>query len=280
MHVNEPGLASFYMEKWLLSADGPAIQTPTSSLFPVVKDGVALMLKIIKSESDEQNSCTALQHYNGQGAVKVFERADEAFVMQRADPGKTLVVYRQEYGDAEATGVVAEVLARLHGVSAPIIASDLPPLQILQGSLATTLKSEQRVLSQAMLMYAEALFEKLIASTRYQVVLHGDLHHENVLFDSKGGWLAIDPKGFIGDPIYDCAALFKNPLHDESIMDKQNIFARAQIFQDQLGYPSERILEWAFVHCVLSVIWSLQDGVETGPALPVAETLFKTLRNS
>lgn len=280
MTHSEPGSASFYMGKWLLTPAGNAIQTATSSLFPVVRDGVPLMLKIIRQEGDEQNSCAALQHYNGQGAVKVFERTEDAFVMQRLASGRTLVDFRKESGDAETTEILADVVSNLHSASASTAGSNLPPLRVLREAFSTTNKINQNVLSRPMLMLAEAMFDKLIASTSHQLVLHSDLHHENVMFDSNDGWLAIDPKGFIGDPIYDCAALFKNPLHDDEIASEACIFSRAAIMHRRLGYPSDRILEWAYVHCVLSVIWSLQDGMPTGPALPVAVTLFGKLRHS
>lgn len=272
------GLAKSYMRKWRLIPDGQVIQTPTSSLFPAVRGGEPLMLKIIKEDGDEQNSCTALRHYHGRGAVKVFEHTDDAFVMQRAAAGSTLVAFRQEHGDAKATDIVADVLTKLHGAAVPKTLPNLPKLNVLRSAFAAVQEIDQPVLSQPLLAFAEALFDKLIASSGLQTVLHGDLHHENVLFDLDCGWLAIDPKGFIGDPIYDCSALFKNPLNDQEVADERCILSRVKILQARLGYPFERILEWAFVHCVLSVIWSLQDGMPVGPALPVALMLFEILQ--
>jgi streptomycin 6-kinase len=46
---------------------------------------------------------------------------------------------------------------------------------------------------------AAALFAKLCASRRHVRLLHGDLHHFNVLFDSTAGWVAIDPWGQMGE---------------------------------------------------------------------------------
>ena len=42
-------------------------------------------------------------------------------------------------------------------------------------------------------------------------LVHGDLHHHNVL-RSKRGWLAIDPKPMLGEPEYDVASFLWNPL--------------------------------------------------------------------
>jgi aminoglycoside/hydroxyurea antibiotic resistance kinase len=43
-------------------------------------------------------------------------------------------------------------------------------------------------------------------------VLHGDLHHGNVLDFGLRGWLAIDPKGLLGERGFDFANIFTNPI--------------------------------------------------------------------
>jgi streptomycin 6-kinase len=39
-----------------------------------------------------------------------------------------------------------------------------------------------------------------------------DLHHYNVLSDSGRGWLAIDPKGLVGEVEYEVGAAIRNPI--------------------------------------------------------------------
>jgi streptomycin 6-kinase len=39
----------------------------------------------------------------------------------------------------------------------------------------------------------------LLAAPREITVLHGDIHHDNILHFGERGWLAIDPKGLIGE---------------------------------------------------------------------------------
>jgi streptomycin 6-kinase len=53
----------------------------------------------------------------------------------------------------------------------------------------------------------------LLASQREVAVLHGDIHHGNILDFAERGWLAIDPKGHAGDRAFDYANLFCNPDH-------------------------------------------------------------------
>jgi streptomycin 6-kinase len=58
---------------------------------------------------------------------------------------------------------------------------------------------------------AESLFRELIASSESPVLLHGDLHHFNILSARRQPWLAIDPKGVAGEPAYEPGALLRNP---------------------------------------------------------------------
>ena len=53
-------------------------------------------------------------------------------------------------------------------------------------------------------------------------LLHGDLHHQNVMRTRRHGlptWVAIDPQGLWGDPAYEVANLFGNPLGHPFVTD-------------------------------------------------------------
>ena len=41
----------------------------------------------------------------------------------------------------------------------------------------------------------QQMYSELCSSQKGTRLLHGDLQHYNILFDSACGWLAIDPKG-------------------------------------------------------------------------------------
>ena len=58
---------------------------------------------------------------------------------------------------------------------------------------------------------ADALRAELLSSIDQRVVLHGDLHHFNILRCDRGGWLAIDPKGLVGDRYFDVCQFLLNP---------------------------------------------------------------------
>jgi streptomycin 6-kinase len=101
----------------------------------------------------------------------------------------------------------------------------------------------------------------LCASQRDRRLLHGDLHHGNVLFDADRGWLAIDPKGVLGETEFEIGAVLLNPIaHPELFASQECARRRVTTFEKALKLDGKRILRWAFARAVLSAIWTMEDG--------------------
>jgi streptomycin 6-kinase len=94
------------------------------------------------------------------------------------------------------------------------------------------------------------------------VPLHGDFHHDNVV-GSRRGWLAIDPKGVLGDRHYDVSNIFRNPNGaGELAQQPDRIDGLADLFTARLGLDRKRTLQWATAHCALSECWNREQGDE------------------
>jgi streptomycin 6-kinase len=125
---------------------------------------------------------------------------------------------------------------------------------------------------------AEQLFAELIASSAEPVLVHGYLHHENVLSSARAGWLAIDPKGVAAEPAYETAALLRNPRsklqqHPEL---EQILLRRILVLSEALHIDPHRIHQWGLAQTVLSAVWSAADeGRGWEHAIGVAEALDK-----
>lgn len=123
---------------------------------------------------------------------------------------------------------------------------------------------------------AATVYRELCDSSPGDVVLHGDLHHANVLAATRRPWLAIDPHGHVGDPGYDTGQLLYNPL--DSGADLTALAPRrVEQLADALGIPVERVRAWGFAVCVLSEVWSAGDGEIDGVPLAVADRLATDL---
>jgi streptomycin 6-kinase len=111
---------------------------------------------------------------------------------------------------------------------------------------------------------AESTFTELNASAATDVILHGDLHHENILSSAKGEWLAIDPKGISGDPGYEVGSFMLNQLPMKAADEKTSeiLDQRLAIFSDELQISRDRLARWSFCHAVLSAVWDFEEGAD------------------
>ena len=113
------------------------------------------------------------------------------------------------------------------------------------------------------LQKARKLRDELLQTSKPDVLLHGDLHHDNTL-QNGDDWLVIDPKGVMGEPAYEVAAFIRNPMPELlNHADASTIIHnRITCFAELLELPSERIIDWCFVQAVLAWVWALEDGCD------------------
>jgi streptomycin 6-kinase len=108
---------------------------------------------------------------------------------------------------------------------------------------------------------AEEAFKQIERNAPDVVVLHGDLHHENILLDDQSGWTAIDPKGVIGPPCLEVGRFLQNQLPSGLAAERLNeiVRERVQILSAELGYSRETVAASGLVDCVLSHCWGFED---------------------
>ncbi len=121
---------------------------------------------------------------------------------------------------------------------------------------------------------AAGVYAELCDSMGELAVLHGDLHHENML-RSGHGWLAIDPKGVVGEREYDTGALLRNPYPE--LLDRphptRTLKRRADQLAEALQLDRARIAAWAWVQAALAAAWAVEDGDDPAYWLACAELL-------
>jgi streptomycin 6-kinase len=112
-----------------------------------------------------------------------------------------------------------------------------------------------------LVIMAERLFNELLANMEPSVVLHGDLQHYNLLAAERQPWLAIDPKGVVGEPAYEVGALLRNPSpHVYQWPDlERTLERRVDQLSEELGFSKERIKGWGIAQAVLSAWWTYED---------------------
>lgn len=112
--------------------------------------------------------------------------------------------------------------------------------------------------------------QKLLQDMQQITVLHGDIHHQNILDFGSAGWLAIDPKGLLGNPYYDYANIFCNP--DEEIATSPGRLERqAHVISEKASLDYHRLLQWIFAYAGLSAAWHFEEDSSADLALKVAD---------
>jgi len=250
-----------YIRRWGLVPDAEPILTTTSYLLPVSYRGQPAMLKLAMCE-EERRGNAVMAWWNGDGAARVFARCDDAIVMERANSGSSLVDLSRTGRDDDAVRIACAVLSRLHSHNAlqrpsvvslgawfePLTAASWPAGNLLRLSAAVA---------------KDLLSEPLMD----EVILHGDLHHGNILHFGERGWLAIDPKGLLGDRVFDYANLLCNPSHQIAV---DRFSQRVAILVDAAGIDRRRLLQWTLAWSGLSALWMMEDGLSPETRLCIA----------
>ena len=110
---------------------------------------------------------------------------------------------------------------------------------------------------------AGRFFEELNSAGR-PLLLHGDLHHWNILSATREPYLVIDPKGIIGNSGYEVSTFLIN--HSNWLRDKKDhqekLDVAIQRFSEALSVPTVGIRKWTFAQTVLSAWWTFEEGSE------------------
>ena len=269
-----PELLAEYERRWSLTLGPPFEPLPYHYVAPGVRaDGTDVVLKLGVPHDEFGCQVEALRRYDGQGMVRLLEAEPDcgALLMERLQPGTMLT----QVDDERATEIAAEVMRELwrplpNPQSFPTVAEWAAGIADLRAGFdGGTGPLPRRLVEQA-----EGLFAELLSSQAEPVLLHGDLHHENILL-SERGWLAIDPKGVIGEAAYEIGALLRNPM--PRVVEWPDLpriqSRRVDQFADLLGFDRQRIIGWGIAQAVLSACWSVTDGGDWQPAMAVAEAL-------
>ncbi len=237
-----------YAQEWGLSDQRPLTSTTTSWLYLVTYQGKPAVLKVLTplGALDEKLGAPALQRWSGEGAVRLYRFDEGAHLLEYVE-GPTLA----EVGDREADLILVDLVARLHsqGQRPPV---ELTPLQEYSGSLFQRGGADPEFTEGARV--ARALLE----SSTESFLLHGDLHHDNVLRHPDRGWLVLDPKGVRGERAFDLANWFYNP---QGRPTEERLRAQLERFSNGLEIDRTRLLDWVYAYGCLSLSWCLDDGV-------------------
>ena len=248
--------------EWALVHLGPPFPESRASLVIPTRrqDGVPLVLKFAPAPEWVTDEAHALAYWEGRGAVRL-EAANlpqGALLLERAVPGTPLAALCPD-DDRAATMAAADDVLQLR-FRGGAFESALPTLaswtEILASVASSPAVPELRVACET----ASLLAADLLANAA-NCVLHGDLHHHNLVRAERAPWLAIDPKGLQGPPEAEPAALLRNPR--AFVLSHANptalLLDRLDILAERLGDDPRRLAGWGYVLAVLAASWAFED---------------------
>jgi streptomycin 6-kinase len=278
-----PRMLAVVLQDWELTVEQPLPMSFHWVASVRRAGGAPAVLKLgVPGLPDVADEVTALRHFDGVGAVRLLahDAGHGAVLLEKAVPGTAASAVPADR-DLVATAALITVMRRLHRPAADDVA--LPDL------VARNRRSFVDHLARypgdgpfprLLVTRAMSVLTELAEAPAQRVVLHGDLHHDNVLRADREPWLAIDPHGVVGDPGAEVGAMLYNP--DPAHRDPALVAlvpARVEQLADGLGLPIERVVAWGFVQAVLSAVWTAeQRGAATTRALDVALALEPRLR--
>ncbi|MFE1245067.1 aminoglycoside phosphotransferase family protein [Fictibacillus sp. NPDC058756] len=245
-----------YEQKWELSIHD-SFDLSFNFVAPATrKNGEEVVLKAVLSDKEFRAELEVLKLMKGKGMVKLLEYDLDLGVMilERLRPGHTLA----EIKDDEEAAYIASQIMKTLWVAAPKN-SNMETVVDRENSLKRIARHPNGFgpIAKEKIDEALKLFEQLNREINQPYLLHGDLHHYNILKNGDS-WTVIDPKGLIGDREYDVIQYLLNKLPETNV--KETIEKRINIFVKELDLDKERVLLRGFSHAVLSTCWTIEDG--------------------
>ena len=265
--------------RWSLEVGPPLVPLYYNFVAPAARaDGARLILKICFPDEEAATEREALRLFEGRGAACLFDADAErsALLLERLEPGTKL----SELCETDDEGATSYAVAVMRGLRRPAPdAHDFPSVadwgrgfnrhRARHGGTSGPLPS--RLFDEA-----ESLFRELDGSAAEAVLLHGDLHQGNIVAARREPWLAIDPKGIVGEPAYEVGALLRNPI--DRILGWPNLprvlGRRVRQLSEEMGFERERVRGWGVSQAMLAAVWSCEeDGRDYAEWVACAEAI-------
>jgi len=282
-----PRLIDEYAERWSLRIEKPLALSYNYVAAATRADGTPAIFKcgVVADNSTIRAEIAALQHWNGDGAVLVLEAdgPNGVMLLERLVPGQEIV----ELDDRESTRIAAGLMRRLWKAPPSGGFPTVTDWGEAFGKLRARHDGTTGPLPADLFERGEALYGELVATQRDPILLHGDLHHFNILSAQREPWLIIDPHGVIGEPAFEVGPWLRNTVGSPNgphahlyLLNQPNarsvLDRRLNDFAELLGIERDRLRDWGIAFSMLSACWSNESGHRAGweQAVGVAEHLL------
>ena len=247
-----PRLVEECAAQWELALGPPFPYAYASLAAPArLPDGGEAVLKICFPHRESEHEGDALQLWAGNGAVRLLahDRERWALLIERCRPGTAL----REVDEGSALDVLAGLLPRLWVPAGEPFRSLAEEAAGWAASLEASWERAGRPFERELLDAALAALAELPSSQGERVLLHQDLHADNVLRAEREPWLVIDPKPLVGEREFSLAPIVRSFELGHS---KHGVRRRLDRLSAELGLDRERARGWAIAQ---TIAWSFDS---------------------
>ena len=234
---------------WRLSQLRPFSNLTHHYVLSGLRDKVPIVLKLGPDPSGLEREARSLKAFKEYGAVAVIDDRPGALLLEQCVPGISL---SQHLSSVSALGIACDVAKRLHQAPLPS-KGDFSHISDWINVLDSPSKLPQPHQSTA-----RKLKNRLLKKTTSPVLLHGDLHRGNILYQGNK-WRVIDPKGLIGPPVHEIW-----PFIEDADTELQPVAYAFQLSFDEVA-------QWYYIHLVLAARWGLEHDLDATRFLTLAE---------
>jgi streptomycin 6-kinase len=245
-----PDLVAECVEEWGLRLGAPyeagaAGYTVRADL----PDGTPAVLKVIYPHREAEHEGEALRVWEGDGAIRLlaYDEVRWSMLIERCEPGTLLAEADPELALDVLIGVLPRLWKPVGEPFRPLADEALWWIDYLPAEWERAGKPFDRELLDA----AIARLRELAGSQGEQVLLHQDLHGDNVLAAQREEWLVIDPKPLVGEREFAVAPIVRDPELGHS---RRDVLHRLDRLTSELGLDRDRARGWTIGQ---TIAWSL-----------------------
>jgi streptomycin 6-kinase len=215
----------------------------------VTADGDEVVLKVQTPHRESEHEAAALELWDGDGAVRLLAHDPErhALLLERCVPATPLASVGQE----AALEVLVSLLPRLWKPAAAPFRSLAEEAAWWLVQLPRTWEEAGRQFERRLLDASLEALGELAPTQGEQVLLHQDLHGDNVLAAEREPWLVIDPKPLVGEREFAVAPIVRSVELGHS---RRDVLYRLDRLTSELGLDRERARGWTIGQ---TIAWSV-----------------------
>ena len=245
--ANLPIVVAELAREWNLELGAAFAGANVSYVAPAMRGTEHVVLKVQWPDDESAHEADALRVWNGAGAVRLLahDMKRHALLIERCLPGTYLAA-----ADVDALAVLTDLLPRLWKAGGP-------PFKLLMDEAlgwAATLYADWDAAGQpcerSLVDAAAAFLDQLARSQGEQVLVHQDLHGENVLAAEREPWLVIDPKPLAGEREFSLAPIIRSFELGHS---KSDVIYRLDRLSSELALDRDRARRWTIAQ---TIAWS------------------------